>query len=268
MRFLRPFSTSGQRIIDTLQRHRPGAHALALSGIALALLAGCGGPQSALAPAGPAAATIAQGWWLMAGAFTVVWAIVLALLWLALRRRDGDSALRHPRRLIIAGGLILPTVVLAALLVWGSVTSGRLTWPGRAPDAVIDVTARQWQWQFDYRDDGGAVVAGSLDEIVLPVGRMVELRITSDDVIHSFWIPRLAGKIDAIPGRVNVLRLQADDSTPMRGQCAEFCGLDHARMAFSVRVVDDAAWSRWLAGDPLDEDTDGAHATAHGSVSP
>ncbi|MCD9028840.1 cytochrome c oxidase subunit II [Luteimonas sp. BDR2-5] len=247
-----------------MHRHRRRATALAFSAVAPALLGACGGPQSALSPAGPAAATIAQGWWLMATAFTAVWAIVLALLWLALRRRDGDSALRHPRRLIVAGGFVLPTVVLAALLVWGSLTSGRLAWPGEEPDAVIDVTARQWQWHFHYRDADGAVVAESLDEVVLPLGRMVELRITSDDVIHGFWIPRLAGKIDAIPGRVNVLRLQADEATPMRGQCAEFCGLDHARMEFRVRVVDDAAWAAWLAGDAsaADAPADAAGAPA------
>ncbi len=225
-------------------RHR--RHALAFIAATL-LLAGCDGPQSALNPAGPAAAAIAQGWWLMVTAFTAVWVLVLALLWLALRRRDDDSALRHPRRLIVIGGLVLPTVVLTALLVYGTLTSARVTGHGADVDAVVEVTARQFQWRFRYLDSNGQVLGESIDELAVPFGRMVEYRITSDDVIHGFWIPRLGGKIDAIPGRVNTLRLRADQRTPMRGQCAEFCGLDHARMVFPVRVIDADALAGWLA---------------------
>ncbi|WP_101927322.1 MULTISPECIES: cytochrome c oxidase subunit II [Luteimonas] len=225
------------------------APALAVAGLSL-LLAGCGGPQSALNPAGPAAAAIAQGWWLMTAVFTAVWVLVLALLWLALRRRDEDSALRQPRRLIIIGGFVLPTVVVAALLVYGTLTSARVTGHDSDVDAVVEVTARQWQWHFRYLDADGQVIGESIDELAVPVGRMVEYRITSDDVIHSFWIPRLGGKIDAIPGRVNTLRLRADQRTPMRGQCAEFCGLEHARMVFPVRVLDADAIAGWLADRP------------------
>ncbi|MET0328228.1 MAG: cytochrome C oxidase subunit II [Luteimonas sp.] len=186
----------------------------------------------------------------MVGAFSLVWLAVLLLLWRALHRRDAASALRRPQRLVIWGGLVLPTVVLAALLVYGSLTSARVTGVGVAPDVVVDVTARQWQWHFRYRDADGRVIGESVDELAMPEGLMVEFRITSADVIHSFWIPRLGGKIDAIPGRVNTLRLRADRAVPMRGQCAEFCGLEHARMVFPVRVMDAAAVPGWLAERP------------------
>jgi len=210
------------------------------------LLAGCRGPQSALDPAGPAAEAIAQSWWLMFWGASAVWVVVLVLLLLALRGR-GREPLRRPYRLIVVGGLLLPTVALAALLVHGSLGSARVTGRGAAVDAVIEVTARQWQWEFRYLDREGQLIAATIDELVMPLGRMVEFRITSQDVIHSFWVPRLGGKIDAIPGRVNTLRLRADQMTPMRGQCAEYCGLDHAKMDFNVRVLAPAAHARWLA---------------------
>lgn len=199
-----------------------------------------------LDPAGPAAAEIARGGWLMIGLFTLVWIGVLLLLWYTLRRRGPGDAPRRPERLIPLGGVALPLVVVAGLLVYGTLTSARVTGVGSEPDAVIDVTARQWQWHFRYRDANDRVIGESIDELALPLGRMIEFRITSEDVIHSFWIPRLGGKVDAIPGRVNTLRLRADRDTPMRGQCAEFCGLDHARMLFPVRVIDADALAGWL----------------------
>lgn len=200
-----------------------------------------------LDPAGPAAATIAGIWWLMfAGAAAVLAVVMLLLAWAMLRPRRA-GALRRPERLVVFGGLVLPTVVLAALLVYGTLAGARVVAFGHASDRVIEVEGRQWQWRFRYLDRAGRVLATSIDRLALPVDELVEFRITSADVIHSFWIPRLGGKLDAIPGRVNVLRLRADRTGPMRGQCAEFCGRDHAHMSFQVDVLSAAGFADWLA---------------------
>ncbi|WP_343237090.1 cytochrome c oxidase subunit II [Xanthomonas sp. XNM01] len=203
------------------------------------------GPQSALDPAGPAAAAIARSWWLMFWAALAIWTLVVALVLMGMQRARGMTA-SGGRRLIVIGGLVLPVVLLAALLVYGTLTSDRVTGRGAEVDHVVAVSARQWQWDFVYLDDAGQPLATSTDVLAMPLGGMVEFRIDSADVIHSFWIPRLGGKIDAIPGRTNVLRLRADAAGPMRGQCAEFCGLDHALMAFEVRVLEADAYAAWL----------------------
>lgn len=221
-------------------------------------LAGCRhGPQSTLDPAGPAAEAIARTWWLMAGGAAAIWLLVMGFVVYALLRGRNTRALREPQRLIVAGGLVLPTVVLIALLAWGTATSGRVTGLGERPDHAIEVVARQWAWEFRYLDDAGRVLARSADALYLPRGEMVEFRVLSEDVVHSFWIPRLGGKVDAVPGRVNLLRLRADDDggRPVRGQCAEFCGLEHTRMAFPVQVMAPAGWRAW-------RDAGGAQAAA------
>jgi cytochrome c oxidase subunit 2 len=200
-----------------------------------------------LDPAGPAATAIAGTWWLMFAGAAAVFTLVMALLAWAMLRPRGAGPLRRPERLVVLGGLVLPTVVLAALLVYGTLAGARVVAFGQPSDRVIEVEGRQWQWRFRYLDDAGDVVATSIDRLALPVDELVEFRITSADVIHSFWIPRLGGKIDAIPGRVNVLRLKADRTGTMRGQCAEFCGREHAHMVFAVEVLDAGGFAGWLA---------------------
>lgn len=135
---------------------------------------------------------------------------------------------------LIGGGLVLPAVVLTPLLIYG-LWSGERLFFSRTESAVrIDVMARQWEWVFIYRSAEGT--SESVNIMHVPAGRPVELHMTSADVIHGFWIPRLAGKIDAIPGHVTVLRFTADAPGIYRGQCAEFCGTGHLDMRMDVQA--------------------------------
>jgi len=148
------------------------------------------------------------------------------------------------QRWVVLGGLALPAVVLVPLVAYALVTGERLIpLPGISPPR-IEVHAERWRWTFRYPEQGGAVSEGVLH---LPAGRPVDLVITSSDLIHSLWIPRLGGKMDAIPGRVNVLRLQADTPGPYAGQCAEFCGIGHTTMRFDVIVHPAADFAAALA---------------------
>ncbi|TFZ04256.1 cytochrome c oxidase subunit II [Ramlibacter rhizophilus] len=219
------------------------------AGPALMGLAGCAGPLSALAPAGPSAEAIAQVWWWMLGVSTLVLLGVL-LLWLwAMRSRRNhaqDDAQRSGQRWIIGGGVALPGVAILALLVFGT-PAGRhqIAWPrgaGEPAPLEIHVSASRWEWHLVYPEAGVRI----RNELRLPVGRDVDLHVSSRDVIHSFWIPRLGGKLDALPGRVQVLRLRADEAGTFLGQCAEFCGLGHAHMKFAVHAMEPARFEAWL----------------------
>ena len=130
------------------------------------------------------------------------------------------------------GGLVLPAIVLLPLVAYGLVAGERLL-PLGSTTARIQAEGRQWTWTFRYPDHGGVETRNVLH---LPAGVPVDIAVTSVDVIHSFWVPRLAGKIDAVPGHTNHLRLQADAPGRYDGRCSEFCGLGHTGMRFSVVV--------------------------------
>lgn len=215
------------------------------------LLAGCEGVQSAVHPAGPAARSIAGLWWGMFIAFAVI-SIGVVALWLhAQWRRPRDwteeEARRAGRRFVVAGGLLLPGVSVAVLLAFGIPVGNRLLpqplAAGEAEPLRIVVIARQWQWEVRYPDTGTVL----LDELHLPAGRAADVQLRSEDVIHSFWVPRLHGKLDAVPGRTHLIRLRADEPGSMRGQCAEFCGTRHAHMVLAVEVHPAEAFERRLA---------------------
>lgn len=140
---------------------------------------------------------------------------------------------RINRRLIIGGGFLLPAISITLLLIFGIPLGHRmLPLPTVQKPLQINVTARQWFWEFHYPATGVRL----RDQLHVPVGVPVDIHGTSVDVIHSFWVPRLGGKIDMIPGRINVLRLEAGEKGLFRGQCAEFCGLEHAFMTFTVQA--------------------------------
>lgn len=206
-----------------------------------ATLAGCAGLQSALDPRGPAAAEIARLSWVMFGGATLVTMLVTVLLLRALMRSRPRPV--SERLFIIAGGIILPVVTLTALLAWSHRIGNRIE---AMPDdrLVVEVTGLMWWWQFRYLDANGDAVTAN--ELHLPVGRPVELRLQSADVIHTFWVPNLAGKRDLIPGKTNRLMMQAGRAGVFRGQCNEFCGDQHALMAMLVIAQPPSEFDRWL----------------------
>lgn len=218
------------------------------------LCAGAAQPMSYLRTFGPAGDPVTRlGWGL--GLVSVAVCVIVGVLLLAGilmrgRRRFG------PRQLAVhedSGGTSwiyigvgLSTAVLLACAIWTMVTIAAVAMPASAPQTTVQVTAAQWWWDVRYRSPDPSRIFSTANEIHIPVGRPVRVELDSRDVIHSFWIPQLAGKIDVIPGQTNTLWLQADAPGRYRGQCGEYCGAQHAHMAMWV-VADEpkdyAAWS-------------------------
>lgn len=200
--------------------------------------------QSVLHPAGWDAAVISQFAWVLFGAGALILAAVMALLFLSLRRRE-----RLARALlwIGGGGIAFPVVALTALLGWSTWRSAQLA-PQTSRDALtISVTAKMWWWEVRYHDPATGREIVTANEIHIPTGRAVYLGLNSADVIHSLWVPALAGKRDMVPGRVTGLNLRADKPGIYRGQCAEFCGAQHAKMALHVVAHLPQDFDAWLA---------------------
>lgn len=208
-------------------------------------LSGCSGPQSALTPAGADAERLANLFWVMLVGVAVVWTAVLALaiggVAAGLRIEPRDAS-----RLIVWGGAVAPFAVVLACLVYGLITISDLR-AGQG-DLKIAVSGEQFWWRVTYPlEDGGEVETANV--LRLPRGRRSELALTSPDVIHSFWVPALAGKLDMIPGYTNRLFLEPLQTGTFRGQCAEFCGLSHAFMALDVEVMEQADFDAWLSSE-------------------
>lgn len=211
---------------------------------ACSALAGCDGRLSTLDPAGPGSAPIAALWWWMFGGAAAIFALVMLLLALGLWRRAPTAG--SEGRWLVGGGLVFPLAVLAVLLAWGLVIGERLLAAPAAEVWRVEVRAEQWQWRFRHvQGDGMAGPAEQLGRLDIPAGRPVELRVSSADVIHAVWVPRLAGKIDAIPGKVNTLRITAAAPGRYEGVCAEYCGTGHTAMRFVIVAHDAAGWSAW-----------------------
>jgi cytochrome c oxidase subunit 2 len=207
--------------------------------------------QSVVHPAGIQATRVAHLWWTMFWICAVVWmAVAVAALWAIARGRRGAAAPAESavaRSVAIAGGLSVVTLVA---LLFQSVVTGRALDGLRSSDALrIQVTGNQWWWDVQYVDAVPALRMTTANEIHIPIGRPVMFDLLSNDVIHSLWIPNLQGKIDLVPGRRNELWLRADKPGVYRGQCAEFCGLQHAKMALVVVAEPPDDFERWLAGN-------------------
>ncbi|MBM6576656.1 cytochrome c oxidase subunit II [Microvirga sp. SRT01] len=209
-------------------------------------LAGCNRHQSALAPFGvEASSTRDLTIILLIGA--VVIAVAMSLLIRHAIRTPGERLThRQGMKLVLWAGGVVPTILLFTLLVTSLPAMRPL--PTSRADLTINVEGEQFWWRVAYRPPNAARVV-SANEVRVPVGRTVALKLMGGDVIHSFWIPGLAGKMDMIPGRTNTLVVRATKPGRFRGVCTEFCGLSHALMAFDVVAMEPAAFDRWLAAE-------------------
>ena len=214
-----------------------------VAAVSCALLTACSGAQSALDPAGRGAERIATLFWWMAGGAAVIWLGVVSLMVYALLRRRQHTE-RTASIVIVGGGLVVPILLLTVLLVAGlALLPDLLASPREA--LQIRVSGEQYWWRVRYLLPDGQEFELA-NEIHLPLGEPVELLLDSPDVIHAFWVPPLAGKVDMIPGRVNRLTLEATRTGVFRGVCAEYCGTSHALMAFDAVVLERAAFRDWL----------------------
>jgi cytochrome c oxidase subunit 2 len=231
----------------------------AIAGLSLPLVvAGCTAARdSALRPGGPQADRILQLFWFFTTVTLAVYVAVVLVLALALlrsRARPREQAEDHAvdahahRRLTLAVGsaTALSAVLLFALLI-ASVGTGRALSSVRDPELTIEVVGHQWWWQVTYPDPQPSRRVTTANEIHVPVGKRVALRLTSNDVIHSFWVPRLHGKRDLIPGHEAWLVLRVDRPGVYRGRCAEFCGYQHAHMELVIVAQPEHEFARWLA---------------------
>jgi cytochrome c oxidase subunit 2 len=225
------------------------------------------GIQNAINPAGPNAASLDRLWWLMFWVCTAVYVLVMIAVVVAIRkgtrRRDLNPVLnpsaqteRHKRNAVLSA-ISVSVVILFVFLIYSYSTGRALTADlAHKNGLAIEVTGHQWWWEVRYDDVDASNIFTTANEIHIPVGVPVLFTLHGGDVIHSFWVPNLAGKKDLIPGKVATMWLQADKPGVYRGQCAEYCGLQHARMAL------------WIVADPPDQFIAWRQNATQGSVPP
>jgi cytochrome c oxidase subunit II len=217
--------------------------------LGLLLLPACDGIQSVLDPRGPDAQQIAVMSWIMFAEGALIFLIVMALAAYALFASPNRRAKIGRRDLIIGGGILFPVVMLSALLIYSLTVADAIVGTVEPAALRIEVVGEQWWWRVHYLDSAGKPQVVTANEIHIPVGRPVELSLKSADVIHSFWVPSLAGKVDMIPGHINTLHLKAKQPGVFRGQCAEYCGGPHALMAFYLVAQTPQEFNAWLASE-------------------
>ena len=247
---------------------------LALVVTLLVVVSGCAGEwqqvgeqPNVLAGRGPQADAINSLWWLMFALGALVFVIVLGLLLYSLitHRRTlhtVSDVIRAPQgnRWVLMGGIVLPAVILPVVTVYSIYTSTLVTGAPDSSELIIEVYGRRWWWEVHYPGTG-AVTA---NEIHVPVGTPVRFILESTDVIHSFWVPQIQGKVDLIPGQTNELIAQVDTPGVYRGQCAEFCGRQHARMGLLVVAQPQEDFDAWLANQQADAVQADDNSTAEG----
>ena len=190
--------------------------------------------------------------WVMIVVFVLVEGVLLYAV-IKFRRRPGQDELppqTHGHTALEITWTIIPTILILALGVWSTITLFELDQPPPGAD-TLEVTAvgHQWWWEFEYPDaDGSGKRITTANELRVPVDRAIQINLRSDDVIHSFWVPKLAGKVDVVPTRENYMWFQADETGIFYGQCAEFCGIAHAQMRFLVQVLPQEDYLAWAEG--------------------
>jgi cytochrome c oxidase subunit 2 len=253
-----------------MRNHHPS------KGIATALLAlglnGCGGNQSALNPQGIEADRLASLIWFFTAVCGAVWILVLAILLVAILRRRSVPPPREPLRLdgawekrtsIVVGGLVaLTTLILVVFTILSYLATRSLAAPDEA--LAVEVTGHQWWWNVKYENTDPTQVFETANELHVPVGKPVRVDLQAADVIHSFWVPSLTGKQDLIPGQENIISFTAERPGKYRGQCAEFCGWQHAHMAFFVIVDSPDDFQLWRSAQLKEANTRAAEQSSAG----
>jgi cytochrome c oxidase subunit 2 len=226
--------------------------------LGLLLIAGCHGNQAALNSKGIQAARIERLWWLMFSIILGVYVVVLGWMGTAVYRARTHrpeneippqvNPVADQRMTKVVGVAIGATVVLLFVMLIASVVTGHAIANLSSKNPVsIDVIGHQWWWEVEYEATQADQTVITANEIHIPVGQPVVIKTSSQDVIHSFWAPNLHGKRDLIPGYENAFWIQADEEGTFRGQCAEFCGHQHAHMGFFVVAESPAKFQAWLA---------------------
>lgn len=211
----------------------------------LGFLSSCEGPFSALNPAGDKAQIIATIFWILSGIALVIWLIFISLQFYIYKIRRGPHEKKKTQLFVIGGGAVFPLLLITISIYFTLRPLPTLVAKAPVGSLSVRVSGLQWWWRVHYLVDGEEVELAN--EIWLPVNEPVQLYLESEDVIHSFWVPSLAGKMDTIPGRTTDLSFTPTKTGHYRGVCAEFCGTGHALMQLDVNVVERKVFDEWLA---------------------
>jgi cytochrome c oxidase subunit 2 len=190
------------------------------------------------------------GWVLLSVASAVILVMAALVLAAVLRRRPPAAGLARSGgglRWIVIGGVIVPAVILLAMFSYSMTVLAQVSRPATRPPVTVEVIGHRWWWEVRYPGSAPTDVFSTANEIHIPLHQPVRLVVSTADVIHSFWIPQLAGKTDLIPGQRNVMWLEADTAGSYWGHCGEYCGLQHANMMMTVVAQPAAEYARWAA---------------------
>jgi cytochrome c oxidase subunit 2 len=221
------------------------------------LWAGCGGNQSSLNPAAQESQSISNLWWFFCIVLLVIYVVVLIVAAMALLRRRRqkqtepilvpEEGTERRMRVVVSGAVGVTVVVLFVLLICDFATGRTINTPADLQPVKIKVTGHQWWWEIQYQDPTPSQMVTTANEIHVPVGKLVEFLLQSTDVIHSFWAPNFNGKKDLVPGHPTTISFKAQKAGTYGGQCAEFCGAQHAHMRFVIMLQPQAEFNSWLS---------------------